>query len=354
MLDSGETDAEGRLAYLDHGILDILAKETGGIGVVLEHRYYGASIPERKALGEGDTWGVDQLRWLTNRQALEDSARFVKEMTFGHASRDANLTAPYSPVIYYGGSYPGARAAHMRVLYPDLIYGAIASSAVVVAIEQFPDYFYPISRGAQQDCVQAIQSAVAWIDGILAPEPWEGQAQKKRDDVKVQQLLGAFGLEGLQNPADFANLLSSPLGEFQGLNWDPTVTSTGFDKFCTALVGHSSGPVSPAPQSHDLYVQSKPSYSIAAEDESQEGQHLIGGKEIPEVVQNYAQYIKDNYVKECSKYNATVEECFGTSDLSQYYNSTELNDMISWTFQYCSTVSAISLHFVLFLILLYI
>lgn len=26
------------------------------------------------------------------------------------------------------GSYAGARAAHMRVLYPDLVYGAIASS----------------------------------------------------------------------------------------------------------------------------------------------------------------------------------------------------------------------------------
>lgn len=26
------------------------------------------------------------------------------------------------------GSYAGARAAHMRVLYPELVYGAIASS----------------------------------------------------------------------------------------------------------------------------------------------------------------------------------------------------------------------------------
>ena len=56
-----------------------------------------------------------------------------------------DLTAPNTPWIYYGvsphaisvycvylvrtqGSYAGARAAHMRVLYPDLVYGAIASS----------------------------------------------------------------------------------------------------------------------------------------------------------------------------------------------------------------------------------
>ena len=41
---------------------------------------------------------------------------------------DEDLTAPNTPWIYYGGSYAGARAAHMRILYPDLVYGAIASS----------------------------------------------------------------------------------------------------------------------------------------------------------------------------------------------------------------------------------
>lgn len=30
--------------------------------------------------------------------------------------------------IYYGGSYAGARAAHMRTQYPELVWGAIASS----------------------------------------------------------------------------------------------------------------------------------------------------------------------------------------------------------------------------------
>lgn len=30
----------------------------------------------------------------------------------------------------YQGSYAGARAAHMRVLYPELVFGAIASSGL--------------------------------------------------------------------------------------------------------------------------------------------------------------------------------------------------------------------------------
>lgn len=42
VLDSGEDEGEDRLPYLDTGIVDILAEATGGVGVVLEHRYYGA------------------------------------------------------------------------------------------------------------------------------------------------------------------------------------------------------------------------------------------------------------------------------------------------------------------------
>lgn len=38
VIDGGETSGEDRLPFLDTGIADILAKATGGIGVVLEHR----------------------------------------------------------------------------------------------------------------------------------------------------------------------------------------------------------------------------------------------------------------------------------------------------------------------------
>ena len=39
VIDGGETSGEGRLPFLDTGIAEILARATGGIGVVLEHRY---------------------------------------------------------------------------------------------------------------------------------------------------------------------------------------------------------------------------------------------------------------------------------------------------------------------------
>jgi hypothetical protein len=48
VLDGGETSGEGRLPFLDTGIMEILAKATGGVSAVLEHRYYGtcfAALP---------------------------------------------------------------------------------------------------------------------------------------------------------------------------------------------------------------------------------------------------------------------------------------------------------------------
>ena len=39
VIDGGETSGEDRLPFLDTGIADILANATGGIGVILEHRY---------------------------------------------------------------------------------------------------------------------------------------------------------------------------------------------------------------------------------------------------------------------------------------------------------------------------
>jgi hypothetical protein len=41
VLDGGETSGEDRIPFLDTGIVEILTRATGGVGVVLEHRYYG-------------------------------------------------------------------------------------------------------------------------------------------------------------------------------------------------------------------------------------------------------------------------------------------------------------------------
>lgn len=53
ILDSGETSGVDRLPYLDTGIVEILANATGGVGVVLEHRYYGTVQRQLAKLARG-------------------------------------------------------------------------------------------------------------------------------------------------------------------------------------------------------------------------------------------------------------------------------------------------------------
>ncbi|EPQ32464.1 uncharacterized protein PFL1_00659 [Pseudozyma flocculosa PF-1] len=342
ILDSGEAAVEARLPFLESGILDILAKATGGIGIVLEHRYYGTSTPNRTALGPGETWGTDELRWLTNKQALEDSAQFIRRLRI-----DGTENGEKRKVIYYGGSYPGVRSAHMRLLYPDLVHGAIASSAVVAAIDEFPEYFYPIARGADARCSQAIQAAVAGIDEILAPDPLAGSKQVKRNETEARQLLDLFGLKELTEPADLANLLAAPLGAFQSLNWDPNVTSTEFGDLCHTLTHYGT---------KGYGTMSKSASMVAS------------GLSVSREVHAYAKFIRSHYVLPCLRGDhghgggddddddggnplmlasrphtgaegeqSRADACFGSGDLSSFVNATKLTAGKAWTYQYCTT-----------------
>lgn len=56
-----------RIQFLENGILEILSNATDGLSIVLEHRYYGDSIPV-------PSFSTDDLRYLNNVEALEDSA----------------------------------------------------------------------------------------------------------------------------------------------------------------------------------------------------------------------------------------------------------------------------------------
>ena len=126
VLQGGETDASTRLPYLQDGIVYQLAKATGGIGVILEHRYYGESFPTSDLT-------TDNLRFLTTDQALADQAYFSQNVVFP-GLEDQNLTSYTTAHIAYGGSYAGGFVAFLRKLYPDVYWGAISSSGVTDAI----------------------------------------------------------------------------------------------------------------------------------------------------------------------------------------------------------------------------
>ncbi|TEB20680.1 peptidase S28 [Coprinellus micaceus] len=300
VIDGGETSGEDRLPFLDTGIAAILARATGGIGVVLEHRYYGESIPV-------SNFSTDSLRWLNNAQSAADSVNFMRNVKFDGIRE--NITAPGTPWIYYGGSYAGARAAHMRILYPDIVYGAIASSAVTHATLQAWEYMTVIRDAADPKCSSRIVSSIASIDAILE----RGYFKK--------QLKGLFGLAGLEHDEDFVSLLESPLGYWQAKCWDPEFGSTKFDDFCGTL----SRPFSRVMAAADIE-------SLPFEDEKRMVT-FEDGFTVDVAVVNYAQWIKKNVVSRCK---STVEDCFGTFDEEKYHVTDLKQDWRLWLFQVCT------------------
>ncbi|EJD45939.1 peptidase S28 [Auricularia subglabra TFB-10046 SS5] len=285
VLDCGETNGEDRLPFLDTGIVDILAKATHGLGVVLEHRYYGSSVPVLNLT-------TDSLRWLNNKQAAADSATFMANVRF--EGIDDDLTAPGTPWIYYGGSYAGGRAAHMRILYPDLVFGAIASSAAVHASIVYWEYFEVIRQNAPAGCMRRLEGSIDIIDRVL-------QVPVLRRPFKR-----LFGLEDLEHDDDFASVLLDPLRGWQARNWDPATSSTQFDEFCAAIEGdNKNAPI------------------------------RLGPFELDVGVLNYAEYIKTLVAALCPE-GKTVEECFGTYDDSQYQNVSLEEYWRAWIFQVCT------------------
>ena len=100
VLVSGESDGEDRLPVLQKGVLHQLIKATNGLGVVLEHRYYGESFPTPDL-------SVKSLRFLDTQQALADVAYFAQNILF-EGLENKRLTSKDTPWIAYGASYAGA------------------------------------------------------------------------------------------------------------------------------------------------------------------------------------------------------------------------------------------------------
>jgi hypothetical protein len=73
------------------------------------------------------TYNATQLSFLTVEQALEDVVTFANNFTLptsasaaGRINGSDSLRPNKTPWIFIGGSYPGARAAIMRVRNPDV------------------------------------------------------------------------------------------------------------------------------------------------------------------------------------------------------------------------------------------
>ncbi|KAF3848122.1 hypothetical protein F7725_021150 [Dissostichus mawsoni] len=124
-------------AWMQNGTWLKYAEKLGALCFMLEHRFYGKSRP------------------TSSRQALADLAHFLSITAETRGLGDRKWVA-------FGGSYPGSLAAWIRLKYPHLIHGSVATSAPVHATVNFPEYLEVVRRSLASenaDCPKIVEEA---------------------------------------------------------------------------------------------------------------------------------------------------------------------------------------------------
>ena len=174
----GEGTCEGAS---DSTLVNKIADKYGAHKVALEHRYYGYSQPFA-------TLETENLKYLSMDQAIEDLAEFQK---FAQATMGLN-----GKWISVGGSYAGELSAFYRLKHPELVVGALASSAPVLAKAAFWEYDTYVAKVAGPKCLAAIQSVVADVEGKL------------KNRTSAEKVKALFDSSEVKNHVDFLYILA--------------------------------------------------------------------------------------------------------------------------------------------------
>ncbi|KAL9620193.1 MAG: hypothetical protein Q9204_008230, partial [Flavoplaca sp. TL-2023a] len=201
------------------------------------------------------------------------------------------------------------------LVYPDVYYGTISSSGVTQAIWDFWRYYEPIREYGPPNCISIHTKLINVVDIIL-------QNNKKY----IPQLKIAFGLEGITYDDDFAQVLSYPIGGWQGRNWDPEINDPSFDEYCGNIT----------------YPSVINNTSANATASIRELLHAGGYSDyysaltIPMV--NFINYIKTTYVSPVlnSDENQTLDQAYSTHNQTFYGQDDLSQNWRSWPYQYCT------------------
>jgi pimeloyl-ACP methyl ester carboxylesterase len=194
----GESTCEGPSSTQ---LVNQLARKYHAHRVALEHRYYGYSQPFPEL-------SASNLRFLTMAQALEDLAAFQRYATVQYGLK--------GKWISIGGSYPGELSAFYRLKHPELVAGALASSAPVFSKADFFEYDRHVARVADPACLNVIQKVVSDVENRLKSAGTREEVKKLFHATEVHH-----DVDFLYNLADMAAI----------------AIQYGFQKeFCSALI----------------------------------------------------------------------------------------------------------------------
>lgn len=216
---AGEESAEGLVGDLAGDSLMIaMMKAWGAAGVVLEHRYFGQSIP-RKPLT------TSNLKLHTVEQAIEDYKYFVENVKLPWTSGNYSAHHSSTPWVSIGCSYPGLLVALIQQQYPDLLAAGWSSSAPINADGNFRDYWEPIKAGMPKNCSSDLAAVVDHIDDVVSTGT----------PKEVKELKTRFGLPDLADD-DFGGALLWPLLQWQRIiPGQPERQADDFHEFCDKI-----------------------------------------------------------------------------------------------------------------------
>ena len=164
-----------------NGAIRTYAKNHHAKMIALEHRYYGESLPL-------NTFSTQDLRFLSTEAALDDLAYFQRQMI-----KDRNWTGTW---IAFGGSYPGSLSAYYRLKFPYLVAGSLASSAPVMAKEDFYEYDAHVAKVAGPECAELMRSVVREVEATL------------NNEHQLTQMKHLFEATEVHDPVDFLYLIA--------------------------------------------------------------------------------------------------------------------------------------------------
>ncbi|KAI9915516.1 hypothetical protein PsorP6_007282 [Peronosclerospora sorghi] len=187
----------GPKAITNRTFIHFLAEQHRALLLAVEHRFYGKSYPT-------NDMSLPNLRYLSSEQALADLAHFHSFVTDKY-----HLTA--EKWVAFGGSYPGNLAAWVKLKYPALFAGTVASSAPLEVKLDFYEYMEVVGDGLRYfgggACYRQVEMAITQLGQLM-----DGGKKHRR---KVMKLFKPC--DPMTNELDDSVFESSVMGAFQDL-----------------------------------------------------------------------------------------------------------------------------------------
>ncbi|KAL1793645.1 hypothetical protein ACET3X_008627 [Alternaria dauci] len=229
IVDAADKPGEKTVSLIKQGIVSHIADDVGAAIVVLEQRYYGRSF----VTGNLST---ASLQLLNTDEAVADMAYFAEHFPYEqHRGLDASVLPVNAPWISYGHWIADTKAALLRKMYPKQLWGAIVSSAPLLAIQNVWQYLEAIRLRADPLCMQVVTTVVADIDDEIDRAGMDDDGEIIINE-SLEHYRDMFNLSSEKTVRDFMNQVATPLGLWQRRSWDERQEDNrAWEYFCANL-----------------------------------------------------------------------------------------------------------------------